>query len=351
MATVSDVRGCGHCEGAQAQAFEGDRQLEAKRQELKVYEIFHKILSPHIENLSREDVLKIQLAAPLSHTGHFTCALELLKIKIDDYTKAGFSIEEFSAEMKKLDSSPESERTSYLLKEKEEKQQLMVLRFGVGVDAKDCSADTFSASYPSPYLQLAALEKATHFPVGGSENLVKEMAQDVKIFKKAAISDYSLRQKNKEAAQVYQQLVFPNFKKIVETLENEKDIERIQKVVAIYVTCLTPELSDAIGPALDPFVHALPYIAKYGSLANIEPYFNERFKKETPWDKAYLWVDLHCQVAELLATTDTAKAQEYLAKAEKQKPVHTLSYFNYYAQSQKIKEAEARIVAAQAKVG
>jgi hypothetical protein len=329
-------------------------------------ECLKEALLPHLQHFPRNEVLKIQLDTVKTDAEKFPVLLELLKLKIEELKQSGISCEAYIKELKQhLEGKLLFEGDNSALK-----NELLVLtgftytcaRKSRGIDA---------------HLKLFELEKETGFALDGSDHLVSQVVNDIAVFYTLTFADLNRKikivsgvvqdvpflgealvrifeifkqsQKNQQTpSDLYWNTVFPNFKKVVELLEKEQDIERIQKVFKMYIPCLHVDLQDS---TRDPLAQALPYIAKYGSLENIEPYFNQRYKEKTPWDKAYLWVDLHCQVAELLATTDKAKAQDLLAKADKQKPVLTFSLFHRVAQRQKLTEAEARIAAARAKVG
>lgn len=90
----------------------------------------------------------------------------------------------------------------------------------------------------------------------------------------------------------------------------------------------------------------IPYVIKYQSLNALKPYFIKQWAHLSPWDRAYHWIGLHCQAAEILASLDPKQSAEHLSEAEKLRDKELWSYpfsFNRSAIASRRKEADLRI--------
>jgi hypothetical protein len=302
MAALSDVSRCSSCQERRDLSIPLTDEDKLK---VKIGEFAQSVLSAKVQDLSREELIKIQLAAPTSPNARFNLMLELYKMKIEACKKAGYSGQDLYSLIEKV-SVEKNEGIKIFNEAPAPLKELMFIFDGASHFAKNC---ILSAKFPSPYLQLAQVEEKMDFPFTGLELLVEEIHLDVKLF---LLHPYS-------ATDFYDKTLFPNFVKVIEALERENEASKVQAVFNMYISCLQPRTFEPLNRdgKKDPLIQALPYIVKYGSLDNIEPYFNKKVENEKPYDKTYAWIDLHCQCAELLANTDKEKAKGYLAKAEK----------------------------------
>lgn len=298
-----------------------------------------------MQAMPREDVIKIQLQAPASLNARFTLMLELYKMKIEACKQAGYSVRDLDALLEKIGNEKSEDgaiqvfdQTPLPLKE------LLFLTQGAEHFAEKCN---LSDRFQSPFFQLAQVEKEMDFPFGKLNLLISEVHLDIKLFGSVP---------NQIAAAFYHKTLFPNFVKVMETLELEKETSKAQAVFNMYLACFHPYCFNTFNRdgVEDPLIAALPYIAKYGSLNDIEPYFNEKYKEAKAWDKTYAWIDLHCRCASILAESDKAKAQGYLDQAKRllqEKLTFTLSPFTYYEIAKVREKAQERIADLKLKAG
>ena len=71
----------------------------------------------------------------------------------------------------------------------------------------------------------------------------------------------------------------------------------------------------------------LPYVVKYDSLDRVKACFDDFYKYKSEAEKAYLWIDLQCQAAEIVASTDSKKSADYLELAKKEREEKLWTYF------------------------
>lgn len=349
---------------------------EDEKYALRFQECLRGALYPDVQKFPRDEVLKIQLAVIKTDSERFPLLLELFKMKIEEMKKNGLTSEEYLAELKtRLTNHPnrlfDGENSAI-------KNELAILAHVTYECAKRSSGI-------NAHFKLFELEKETGFALEGLDNLVHQVENDVTtllhvkmqldVQKLAHYSvligaltgkDISLSLENlqslptaslpkniKTSSDFYGKVVLPNSQKAIDQLEKVGDKARIEKIFKLSVKCFSVV---PVHLGLDPLIQLLPYIAKYGSLEDddIKKYFNKHFSELTPHERAYKWIDLHCQAVEILIPTDLAKAQSYLKIAETlaQDKIFSPSFFSFNRSAilQKQREALARIDEAKAKL-
>lgn len=215
-----------------------------------------------------------------------------------------------------------------------------------------------SIPYHSFCLQLFELEKETGLEVSGMMLLMQEcvVLKDI-YYNKAKGIILTLKYDMLGLRKFYSETVFPAVMKILPYMEKgggQEDLQMPLKFIMsiMYTDLLVANEPPTIDESNDPLVHLLAYIAKYSSLSEIDEYFSERYKDRSEIDKAYLWIDLNCQAAEILASIDPNKSHEYLEKAQKEKESKLWAYpfsTKRAAIQAKANEAASRIEAARLK--
>ncbi len=275
-----------------------ERELEDQKLRLKIKELIDKVLAP--PELSQEDLIKVQLKLASTTRQKFPLLIELFKIKVAALKQAGLSpqtcLEEFD------------QAGTFLTGENSDlKNEVAVLYERVSKTGKDIFVNEQDCWIS---FDLGKLQEETGVSFFDKDFLNTSAELYVKLFKQ--------KFPNKSAAWVFYEITLqPNFHKILDYLEKEGDLDRIQKVFNLYISCLTPEFDvwKNFCKRWDPITKALPYIAKYGSLDQVEAL--HQLRSEPSWERASHWIELQCQAAEILAPTNREKAQQYLAKAEK----------------------------------
>lgn len=142
-------------------------------------------------------------------------------------------------------------------------------------------------------------------------------------------------------------------KKILDLCEKQGDLDGIE--TAIYIALIDIALNIGfsvvykqitVQEQLNNLAPLLPYVIKHHSLEVLDDYFKGPFSRLSAWDRAYHWIDLHCQAAEILATSNPQKSAEHLAKAEKMRDQELWSLplsFNKSAIANRRQEANIRI--------
>ncbi len=336
---------------AQPQALSGESEKK-----LKASEDMHRALSPNLRNLNREQEIQAELTIAVFPQTRFSLYSELLKIKLKEFEKQGGSVSELAQEMH-----------SFI-----EKKVPLEEAFSEGLKQEICKiyAELIETAFLGhklskaiPYqpfcLQLFELEKETGFELSGKMLLMQEclVLKDIYFNKAKGIISLTHIHDMSGVRKFYSETVFPAIMKILPYMEKGGEKEDLQMSLKFVISMMCIDLSagkelPTIDESNDPLIHFLPYIVKYSSLSEIDKYFNERYKDRSEIDKAYLWIDLNCQAAEILASIDPNKSHEYLEKAQKEKDSKLWAYPFSTKRSTiqaKANEAATRIEAARLK--
>lgn len=278
-------------------------ESEDQKLQLKINELIDKVLTP--PHLSRADMTKVQLQTASTDYEKLALLTVLFKTKVDAAKQAGLSPQACIEEFRQAAS-----QKMFLTGENSDlKNELAVLQMGIN----DTGNKIYLKRDISSCIDLLNLKAETgvSFDINSKDALITCAEPYAKIFK------HKIGDHKGEAWAFYETVTQPNFHKVLDYLEKEGDRERIQKVFNLYISCLTPEFDvwKSLFKGQCPIARALPYIAKYGSLDQVE--LLHQLRKWRSWEKAHHWIDLQCRAAEILASTDLAKAQQYIAKAEK----------------------------------
>ncbi len=332
----------------QPQALPGESEKK-----LKASEDMHRALAPNLRNLDREQEIQIQLTTALFPQTRFSLFSELLKIKLKEFEKQGGSVSELAQEMHVFieKKTPLTEAFT-----EELKQGICKIYAGLVDTAFLGHKLSETIPYQSFFLQLFELEKETGFEVSGKMLLMQECIVLKNICLKKA-NGIILHVDLLGVRKFYSETVFPTMLKILPYMEKGGEQEDLQMslkfiISMMHIDLLADKELPTIDQSIDPLIHFLPYIVKYSSLEKIEEYFNIRYKDLSEIDKAYLWIDLNCQAAEILASIDPNKSHEYLEKAQKEKDSKLWAYPFSTKRSTilaKANEAAARIEAAHLK--
>ncbi|NGX51624.1 MAG: hypothetical protein K1060chlam2_01497 [Chlamydiae bacterium] len=177
--------------------------------------------------------------------------------------------------------------------------------------------------YGNHYFELYKLEEDLGWIIDGALHLTMQHQVHKQIFdnimEKAQFSKIDLER----GITFVTIAVFNGYQQILPYLEGKGYYENQTVLQRILGWCFTKNLLEyvdfsLIGEKKDPLITFFPFLVKYGSLDKIEDYFNDRFKNLSGWEKAYKWIDLHCQAAEILASRNPEKAISYLDKAKEE---------------------------------
>ncbi len=256
----------------------------------------------------------------------FELDINLLQEQLDDCKNAGIDLKELAQEIR-IRMDKKNETLPFEGKHKELKNEvfktyvefLKTLGFHVTAVMKLLSPFSNQPTTPSPYInpfiQVYEFEEKNGFPTLSTALLSTEAEVHL------VILSLGLRREHPALRLFYNGALFTGTLKLLNYLEEKKETELLNKVFKSHVLGIFFQ-SISIGKfwnhqvKTDPLIHFLPYVAKYGSLDQIEDYFNERFKKLEPPEKALKWMELYNNAGELLLSIDQEKSNFYLQKAE-----------------------------------
>ncbi|NGX51623.1 MAG: hypothetical protein K1060chlam2_01496 [Chlamydiae bacterium] len=201
------------------------------------------------------------------------------------------------------------------------------------------SLAAFSAlPYGNHYLKLYNLEVETECKILGTELLVLQILAHqsvVGIFLKPLLELSKDPKKNDsqemeslvtttslKAKKFAEEAVFPGTQQILHALRERGNPEALTKFILSYVLffhfskiSLATMGSSFPNSERDPLIAFLPFVVEHASLDKIGLYFNERFESLPEWERAYKWIDLHCQAAEILIN-NPKRALAFLDRAK-----------------------------------
>jgi hypothetical protein len=311
---------------------------------LEANEAMYKALVPNLRRLMREEIFNAKLEKTKDPIKRFYLIGGVLRLKVEAFKQEGGSLEELAEEMK-----PRIADKNFLpLEGKHSELKEEIFR---------CYASLMKLAYEmnaasSHFLKLYELEKEIGLVILGTPLLVLE-----------ALAYEQVRQ-DRDFFDLYRFLsntALPNWQKIISYLEQENEIAVLEQLINTYIKSVFTQsnLKERLSWMIDDFHptllnQAMPYIVKYGAFDSLRKPFDEMAKPFYSWDKAYLWIDMNCQAAEIVAAKEPNKAAGYLAEAEKE--MHDQLWSYYFSPVKKViadkrKEAEERIAAAKAKIG
>lgn len=283
---------------------------------MKAEEALQKAMLPNLRALDREQKIMAQLEVVTSLQARFLLLKELFKIKVEEFKKSGESFEKFVKEVRDLFNSNEPNiETLFKGPQANLKRDLYTLYIQMGAVADEMKDKFYS--YNSPFLKLYELELETGYTVGQTALLAIEQLSHREMLKKFASSSFFGAVKSVD---FYWNVVIPDTLKILEHLEKSGDEEMLKRsmkgqVMGFFEIFKVKFFQDRV-EGKDPLVLFFPYIVKYESLDKIKSYFDVRYKDLSHAERTYLWIDLHCQAAELLASIDAQKSSQYLKQAK-----------------------------------
>jgi hypothetical protein len=325
---------------------EGIKALIAKEAE-------YKALAANLFLFLREQDLNRGLSQIKDPVMRLVCLSNLLEVKIELYKRAGGSVAELVKEYQ-------------MDKPSEPGQEICQLYTTLLEEAQKI---TKPDKYCAPFLRLYELEQRSGLVINGKTLLIHQAEKLAEIKSKMwnALCDenYYIRIGELSNFQSFiLQICIPTLQQLLKYAENEKDpivmrrlldrymdtplkYEQFRKILYSWILSLDERFFFYINRWDAPFNFIFPYLVKYGSLNEAKDYFNSRWT--CSWERAYKWVDLCCQAAEI----NPEKAKEYVSLAEKEVKQQLMPYlfsWNRKAILQKQKEANERIAAAKLKV-
>ena len=332
-------------------SFEQQANSGENEARMKAEEALYRETSPNIKALGRKEKIEAQISdlfkkkdplGPLMPITikMFMLRMELLQEQLDDCKKQGIDLKEFAKEVR-IRLGNENEVIPFEGEYKELKTEVF-LTYGLflwslqfhGIIAKLPSSPFIHQSaapseYINPYIRVFEFEEKNAFTVLNLDLLSLEVKAHLDIFidlLKNRMSELKRPHINfmREVSSLrlfFNGSLFTGTQMLLNHLEKKKESDLIDKVINSHVLGIFfhPHFIKECWnhkDETDPLIHFLPYLAKYASLEQVEDYFNIRFQKLEPYEKAMKWIELHIDCVHVLEPTYPEKAFSYALKAQ-----------------------------------
>lgn len=271
-----------------------------------------KVLSPDIDAISREQVIKIQLAVLKTPEEKFPLVAELFKMKVAAFKALGGSIEEFAQERRVFGETHEAVLNGFKPTEGEHK--------ALKAEMATLHAYLFDLAYEQyknktinwPFTKIFELEKQTGFEVGADKLLQQDFESASLVF----VGEESINRKDLES--LYWTSLVPQLLKFLTYFDKEQKPDICKFLQSWYrrvsVVCgYRLKTSDIVNQ--NHFMDLWPYFAKYQSLKDVAIIFGNLLDNWPKSSKYLYWVFYLCKAAKIVAAQDPAKAKECLEEA------------------------------------
>lgn len=307
-------------------------------------EALHRETSPNLKALGRKDKVAqeikkmIDAKKPLEPflpilNKSLALYLNLLQEELDDCKKEGINLKDFAEEVRarleaKEKTPPVKETIKNAVFQSYEMINLNLFLHSISMKTPPfLSLNSFSPPiYTHPYLQLYELEKNNDFFALGTKLLDLEMAAlqsilgsllDAKL-KELKSRDIFFRE-NPTLEIFYNGAYIDGIAKILEYAEKKQETDRIDRItndILLKRIFFPPILEYIENKNSNTIQRFFPYIVKYASLEEIQPYFDKRYEMLEASERQLKWVELHIDAFHLLENSAPEKAFVYALKGK-----------------------------------